>query len=85
MRDYYAGSPITVRVSGSYHDIGMFVSDIAHLSRIVTLNNVSINPVANRNDLLTMEATAKTFQPSGPRDEVLAQKSAAKAAQGGKK
>ncbi|MFN3611933.1 type 4a pilus biogenesis protein PilO [Tepidimonas sp.] len=84
VRDYYAELPITVRVSGSYHDIGMFVSDIAYLSRIVTLNNLSINPVANRNDLLIMEATAKTFRYLDP-DEVLAQKSAAKAAQGGKK
>ncbi|MDM7456847.1 MAG: type 4a pilus biogenesis protein PilO [Tepidimonas sp.] len=84
VRDYYAELPITVRVSGSYHDIGMFVSDIAHLSRIVTLNNLSINPVANRNDLLTMEATAKTFRYLDP-DEVLAQKAANKTAQGGKK
>lgn len=84
VRDYYAELPITVRVSGSYHDIGMFVSDVAHLSRIVTLNNLAINPVANRTDLLTMEATAKTFRYLDP-DEVLAQKATAKPAQGGKK
>lgn len=84
VRDYYAELPITIRVSGSYHDIGMFASDIAYLSRIVTLNNLSINPVANRSDLLTMEATAKTFRYLDP-DEVLTQKSATKAAQGGKK
>ncbi len=84
VRDYYAELPITIRVSGSYHGIGMFASDIAYLSRIVTLNNLSINPVANRSDLLTMEATAKTFRYLDP-DEVLTQKSATKAAQGGKK
>ncbi|MEW6694595.1 Pilus assembly protein, PilO [Tepidimonas thermarum] len=82
VRDYYAELPITVRVSGTYHDIGMFVADVAHLSRIVTLNNLSINPVANRNDLLTMEATAKTFRYLDP-DEVLAQKGTS--AKGGKK
>ncbi len=81
IRDYYAELPITVRVAGSYHDIGMFVSDVAHLSRIVTLNNLSIQP-ASRSDTLTLEATAKTFRYLDP-DEVLAQK-AAKKAQGGK-
>ncbi|MGQ9724749.1 MAG: type 4a pilus biogenesis protein PilO [Tepidimonas sp.] len=84
IRDYYAELPITVRVSGSYHDIGMFASDVAHLSRIVTLNDISINPAANRADLLTMEATAKTFRYLDP-DELLAQKAPAKPAQGGKK
>lgn len=84
VRDYYAELPITVRVSGSYHDIGMFVSDVAHLSRIVTLNNLSIAPTANRTDSLTMEATAKTFRYLDP-DEVLAQKAAADKAKGGKK
>lgn len=62
IRDYYAEVPISVRVTGSYHDIGMFVSDISHLSRIVTINNISLAPVQNRNDLLTMDATAKTFR-----------------------
>ncbi|TSE20059.1 type 4a pilus biogenesis protein PilO [Tepidimonas aquatica] len=83
VRDYYAELPITVRVSGSYHDIGRFVADVAHLSRIVTLNNLSIAPTPNRNDQLTMEATAKTFRYLDP-DEVLARKAAAKKAQGGK-
>lgn len=84
VRDYYAELPITVRVSGSYHDIGMFVADVAHLPRIVTLNNLTINPVPNRSDVLTMEATAKTFRYLDP-EEVLARKGAAKQAQGGKK
>jgi type IV pilus assembly protein PilO len=60
LRDYYAELPITVRVSGSYQDIGMFVSDVAHLSRIVTIHNVSLTPA--RADVLTMDATAKTFR-----------------------
>jgi len=82
VRDYYAELPITLRVGGSYHDIGMFVADVAHLSRIVTLNNLSIQMAPNRSDALVLEATAKTFRYLDP-DEVLAQK-AAKKAQGSK-
>ena len=59
-RDYYAELPISIRVTGKYHDIGAFASDIAHLSRIVTLNNMAIIPGAR--DVLTMEATARTFR-----------------------
>ncbi|GAB3184495.1 type IV pilus inner membrane component PilO [Hydrogenophaga aquatica] len=82
MHEYYAELPIAVRVSGSYSDIGLFASDIAHLSRIVTLNNITLAPVANRPDVLTMDATAKTFRYLDP-EELLAQQKA-KAA-GGKK
>ncbi|MFO1192153.1 MAG: type 4a pilus biogenesis protein PilO [Rhodoferax sp.] len=60
VRDYYAELPITLRVAGKYHDIGSFASDIANLSRIVTLNNLTIVPRAD--GTLTMDATAKTFR-----------------------
>lgn len=60
VRDYYAELPISLRVSGRYHDMGAFASDIANLSRIVTLNNLTITPKADGN--LLMEATAKTFR-----------------------
>lgn len=60
IKDYYAELPIAVRVSGQYHDMGAFASDIANLSRIVTLNNISITPVKDGN--LLMDATAKTFR-----------------------
>ena len=60
VRDYYAELPISLRISGRYHDMGAFASDIANLSRIVTLNNLTITPKADGN--LTMEATAKTFR-----------------------
>jgi len=70
LRDHYAELPIAVRVSGSYHDIGMFVSDVAHLSRIVTLNNLSLAPAANRPGILTLDTTAKTFRYLDP-EEVL--------------
>ena len=46
VRDYYAELPITLRVTGRYHDMGAFASDIANLSRIVTLNNLTITAEA---------------------------------------
>nr|WP_026432704.1 type 4a pilus biogenesis protein PilO [Paracidovorax oryzae] len=83
VRDYYAELPIAIRVTGRYHDIGAFAADIANLSRIVTLNNISLSP-ANAKDApagtLTMEATARTFRYLDP-DEIQAQRKAA----GGKK
>lgn len=75
VKDYYAELPIAVRVTGRYHDLGAFASDIAHLSRIVTLNNVSIGPVKD-GGTLAMEATAKTFRYLDA-DEVAAQRKAA--------
>ena len=73
VKDYYAELPITLRVTGKYHDIGAFASDIANLSRIVTLNNLTITPKAD--DSLTMDATAKTFRYLDP-NEVAAQRKA---------
>ncbi len=61
VKDYYAELPIALKVSGRYHDIGAFASDIANLSRIVTLNNVTVLP-GGRDGNLTLEATAKTFR-----------------------
>ena len=60
MRDFYAELPITIRVTGSYHDIGAFAADIGKLSRIVTLNNITLTPGKDSN--LVMDATAKTFR-----------------------
>ncbi|QDL36515.1 type 4a pilus biogenesis protein PilO [Rhodoferax sediminis] len=81
VRDYYAELPIAVRVTGSYHDIGAFASDIANLSRIVTLNNLSIVP--GKDGALSMDATAKTFRYLD-QDEIEAQRKAA-APKGAKK
>ena len=76
VKEYYAELPIEVRVTGKYHDMGAFASDIAHLSRIVTLNNIAINPVSkDAAGTLTMTATARTFRYLDP-DEILAQKKA---------
>jgi type IV pilus assembly protein PilO len=79
VKEYYAELPISIKVSGRYHDIGSFASDIAHLSRIVTLNNLDI--VQSR-DTLVMETTAKTFRYLDA-DEVAAQRKAT--TKGGKK
>lgn len=75
VREYYAELPIAVRVTGKYHDMGAFASDIAHLSRIVTLNNISIAPTAKDSSSLTMDATARTFRYLDP-EEIQAQKQA---------
>ena len=62
VKEYYVELPITVRVSGRYHDIGLFAADIANLSRIVTLNNIALVPGKDKGGILTMDGTAKTFR-----------------------
>ena len=59
VKDFYAQLPITIRVTGNYHDIGAFAGDIGKLSRIVTLNDISIG---SGKDALTMDATAMTYR-----------------------
>ena len=73
VKDYYAELPISIRVTGGYHDIAMFASDIAHLSRIVTLNDLSLTPVKEKGNVLVMQGVAKTFRYLDP-GEVEAQK-----------
>ena len=60
-RDFYAELPIAIKVTGSYHDMGAFASDIGQLSRIVTLNDLSLSASPKDNSLV-MDATAKTFR-----------------------
>ena len=59
MADFYAELPINIKITGNYHDIGAFASDVAALPRIVTLNDISI---VNDKGTLSMEAVAKTFR-----------------------
>jgi type IV pilus assembly protein PilO len=59
MADFYAELPIQVKITGNYHDMGAFASDVAQLPRIVTLNDVAI---ANDKGVLTLDAVAKTFR-----------------------
>jgi type IV pilus assembly protein PilO len=62
-KEYYAELPISIRVNGRYHDIGSFAADVANLSRIVTLQNVTLTPQArDGSGSLTMEATARTYR-----------------------
>ena len=63
VKDYYAELPIAIKVSGRYHDMGAFASDIANLSRIVTLHNLNIGgTVRDTSGALAMEATARTYR-----------------------
>jgi type IV pilus assembly protein PilO len=63
VRDYYAELPITIRVSGRYHDIGAFAADVANLSRIVTLHDLAITGVQREGGgSLSMDAVARTYR-----------------------
>ena len=76
LSDFYAELPIQIKVTGNYHDIGAFASDVSQLSRIVTLNNVgSVRPT--RTAALTMDATARTFRYLDE-EEIAAQRRAAR-------
>ena len=59
LADFYAELPISVRITGNYHDMGAFASDVAQLPRIVTLNDVVIT---NDKGVLQFDAVAKTFR-----------------------
>ncbi len=62
-KDFYAEKPIQIRLTGSYHEIGNFVSGIAAQPRIVTLHNINITPESQESfDNLSMEVTAQTYR-----------------------
>lgn len=79
MTEFYASLPVTIKVTGGYHDLGHFASDISQLPRIVTLNDIKIE--ASKDGRLTMDGVVKTFRYLDEA-EVSAQK---KPAAGGKK
>ncbi|MFO1322627.1 MAG: type 4a pilus biogenesis protein PilO [Burkholderiales bacterium] len=81
MADFYAELPIKIRITGSYHDMGAFASDIAQLPRIVTLNDLSI---VNDKGVLALDADAKTFRYLDE-EELAKQRAIAKAKEKGKK
>ena len=65
VKDYYAELPIAIRVTGRYHDVGSFAADVANLSRIVTLQNRTIQPLGQQSGasgMLAMDATARTYR-----------------------
>jgi type IV pilus assembly protein PilO len=82
MSEFYAELPITLRMTGSYHDMGAFASDISKLSRIVLLNDVQLAP--NKDGAITMDAVAKTYRYLDE-EELAKQKKAAKDAKAAKK
>ncbi len=62
-REFYAELPIRILLSGSYHELGNFVSGIAALPRIVTLHDINIRPLTpDALDELTLDVTAKTYR-----------------------
>jgi type IV pilus assembly protein PilO len=75
MAEFYAELPISIRITGNYHDMGAFASDVAQLPRIVTLNDLSI---VNDKSGLALEAVAKTFRYLDE-EEVAKQRAAARA------
>jgi len=87
VKDYYAELPIAIKVSGRYHDMGSFAADIANLSRIVTLHNLTIAPVNARDAAgnLSLEATARTYRYLDAEEVALQQKAKADKAKGAKK
>lgn len=58
--EFYVTLPVTIKVNGSYHDLAGFVSDVAQLSRIVTIHDISLTPA--KEGLLTMDATLRTYR-----------------------
>ena len=81
-REFYAEVPITLNLTGSYHDIGAFTGDVAKLPRIVTLNDINMS--ANPNGTLVMRTTVKTFRYLDEA-EMASQKKAQQPGKGGKK
>jgi len=73
--EFYAETPINVKVTGGYHDIAAFVSDVSKLSRIVTLQNISLAPA--KDGVLNMDAIVKTYRYLDD-EEVIARKQQAK-------
>ncbi len=86
VRDYYAELPIALKVTGKYHDIGAFAADVANLSRIVTLHNLTINTQSMKDSSspLSMEATARTYRYLDPNEIADQQRKALKAGDGKK-
>jgi type IV pilus assembly protein PilO len=76
MSDFYAELPINVRITGTYHDMGAFASDVAQLPRIVNLNDIAI---VNDKGVLAMEGVARTFRYLDE-EEIAKQRRAAKEA-----
>nr|WP_286206751.1 type 4a pilus biogenesis protein PilO [Thauera linaloolentis] len=82
VKEFYAEMPIDIRVTGDYHELGEFASDVARMPRIVTLNNLAIN--ADKDGRLKLEAKAITYRYLDE-EEIAKQRQDAKAATKGRK
>ena len=60
LADFYATLPVAIKVTGTYHDIGGFVSDLAKMPRIVTLHDVALSP--GKDERLSMDARVQTYR-----------------------
>ena len=58
--EFYAELPVNIKVTGGYHDLGAFASDVAKMPRIVLLTDVKLDPP--KDGVLSMEAVAKTYR-----------------------
>lgn len=58
--EFYAELPVNIKVTGQYHDLGAFASDVAKMPRIVLLTDVKLDPP--KDGVLSMEAIAKTYR-----------------------
>lgn len=74
LTEFYAELPVTIKVSGTYHDLGAFTSDVAKLPRIVLLQDLNIS--TNKDSLLTMDAVAKTYRYLDDQESALQRKAA---------
>ncbi len=73
--EFYAETPIQVKVTGGYHDVAAFVSDVSKLSRIVTMQNIAMDP--GKEGVLNMDAVVKTYRYLDE-EEIVARKQQAK-------
>jgi type IV pilus assembly protein PilO len=80
--EFYAELPIIIKLTGKFHDIGAFASDVSQLSRIVTLNDIALIP--NKEGDVVLDAVAKTFRYLDE-SEIAAQRKAARDATAAKK
>ena len=60
LTEFYAELPVNIKVTGNYHDLGAFASDVAKMPRIVLLTDVKLDPP--KDGVLSMEAVAKTYR-----------------------
>jgi type IV pilus assembly protein PilO len=81
LTEFYAELPVNIKVTGGYHDLGAFASDVAKMPRIVLLTDLKIDPP--KDGVLAMEAVAKTYRYLDE-EEVAKQRKTVKGAQKGK-